>query len=95
MTFKTYSEAGAKVDKFGQRYDGLEDEEDQFYEVTSYRIQMPGKMAKNFCEFSLKAVEFILDDTYDLIFEKEFIEEKFRGLMRLNFTRSLSFLEFY
>lgn len=52
-------------------------------------------MAKNFCDFSLKAEEFILDDTYDLIFEKDYSEMNFKGISRLNHTRSVAYLEFY
>lgn len=61
----------------------------------SYRIQKPGKMSKSFCSLSLNSDEYILDDTYDLIFEQEYYQKPFNGIMRLNFTRSLSFLTFY
>ena len=40
--------------------------------MLSYRIQRSGKMAKELCYYSQTAEEPIVDDTYDLLFEKEY-----------------------
>lgn len=37
----------------------------------------------------------MVDDTYDLLFEKEYASEPFFGIMRCAYTRSLSYLHFY
>lgn len=52
-------------------------------------------MSKSLCYYSHISEEFVIDDTYDLIFEKEYAEKPFHGIMRMNFTRSLSYLAFF
>ena len=51
ITFRRFSENGAKVDSEGNRYDGLGPNEDNWYDVLSCTIQKPG-MAKELCLYS-------------------------------------------
>ncbi len=79
----------------GQRYDGLGPNEDDWIDVLSYRLQKPGKMVRELCYYSHIAEEPLVDDTYDLLFEKEYEEAPFWGIMRCTFTRSTSYLNFF
>lgn len=49
VSFRRFSETGKKIDSDGNRYDGLGPNEDDWIDVFSYRIQRPGKMAREFC----------------------------------------------
>lgn len=95
VSYRRFCEDGRKVDSDGNRYEGLGPNEDDWIDIYSCRIQRPGKMARELCEYSFNSEELIVDDTYDLLFEKEYEEEPFAGIMRCTYTRSLSYLHFY
>ena len=52
-------------------------------------------MSKELCYYSFSADEIQVDDSYDLIFEKEYEEEPFWGIMRVTFTRSTAYINFF
>lgn len=71
VSFRRFAENGDRSDSEGNKYFGLGPNEDEWMDIFSPRIQQNGKMAhKKLCYYSANCDEVILDDNYDIIFQK-------------------------
>ena len=52
-------------------------------------------MARQICYYSHSSQQPLIDDTYDLLFEKQYSSAPFWAIMRCNYTRSTSYLHFF
>lgn len=74
VTFRRFSEEGDRVDTHGNKYFGLDINEDEWMEVTNGKIQPPGTMVhKKLCYYSATSEDTVFDDSYEyLLFRKEY-----------------------
>ena len=64
-------------------------------DIYSFRIQKPGTLSnKKLCYYTYTCDEALPDDTYEILFLKEYKEKPFHGIMRSIWTRSLSYIGF-
>lgn len=83
------------TDSEGNKYFGLGMSEDFITDIYSVCIQKPGTMTqKKFCYYTSYCEEPLPDDTYEILFLKQYQEKPFHAVMRNIFTRSVSFIEF-
>jgi hypothetical protein len=95
VTYRRFAEDGDRVDSQGNKFFGLGISEDEWIDVLSSRIQKCGKMADTkLCYYTATSEEILLDDSYDILFEEEYKQNPFYGIMRVISCKSLSFIKF-
>ena len=89
VTFREFSPKGDREDSEGNRFFGWGSNEDEWMDITNPRIQRPNKMRRDLCYYaSTPHNEFYVEDSYDIVYEKEFAEKPFYAMLRSSFTRS-------
>ena len=70
VSYRVFHDTGDRTDSDGNKYFGLGPNEDEILDVMSPRIQKEGTMRRKLCYFSFESSDYVMDDSYDLLFRK-------------------------